>query len=122
TVLGERWLPEAGADPRRLALAAAAWLLLAVVLLVAVRRVTSPRWVLAGAAAAQSVVLYGLPVVLTGVAPSRYAVAPGLLLVVALVALLHPSPPHAGSATPAGPDSISSDHPNTYDPPPLASP
>jgi len=107
TVLGERWLPEAGADPRRLALAAAAWLLLAVVLLVAVRRVTSPRWVLAGAAAAQSVVLYGLPVVLTGVAPSRYAVAPGLLLVVALVALLHPAPPPAGSATPAGPATTS---------------
>lgn len=101
-ILGERWLPEAGADPRRLALAAVAWLLLVVALLVAVRRVTQPRWVLAGAAAVHSVVLYGLPVVLTGVAPSRYAVAPGLLLIVALVALLHPAGPDTTSARPIG--------------------
>lgn len=89
-VVGERWLPEAGADPRRLALAALAWLLLAAAAMVAARRVSSPRWPLAIAAVVHSVGLYALPVILTGIAPPRYALAPALLLLTALVAVLHP--------------------------------
>lgn len=89
-LVGERWLPEAGSDPLRLALAALAWLLLAAAALVAVRRVTAPRWPLAAATIVHSVGLYALPVILTGIAPPRYALAPTLLLLVALVAALHP--------------------------------
>jgi hypothetical protein len=89
-LVGERWLPEAGADPLRLALAALAWLLLAAAALVAVRRISAPRWPLAAAAAIHSIGLYALPVILTGIAPPRYALAPALLLLVALVAALHP--------------------------------
>jgi hypothetical protein len=90
-LIGQRWLGhDVGA--RWIALAALAWLLVAVALVVALRGLTRPAWVLAGAAALQSAALYVLPVVLSGVAAPRYAVAPALLVVVALVALLQPKP------------------------------
>jgi len=100
-VFGERWLPQAEVDTARLVLSTLAWLLVGAVVLVAARRRTGPRWALAGAAAACSVALYALPVILTGVATPRYAFAPALLLITALVALLHPPEP-AGPVEPAG--------------------
>lgn len=91
-LLGERWLPEAGADPLRLAAAALAWLLIAAVVVIAHRR-CRPQWTLAVAAGTHSIALYALPVVLSGVAPQRYALAPALLVVASLAALLHPGTP-----------------------------
>jgi len=89
-VMGSRWL---GTDPRSvrwLALAALAWLAVAGAVLLAVRGVTRPDWRLAAVAAAGSVALYALPVTLSGVATDRYAAAPAMLAVVALLAVLSP--------------------------------
>jgi hypothetical protein len=95
-LIGQRWLGhQIGA--RWVALAAVAWLLVAVAFVVALRGLTRPAWVLAGAAVIQSAALYVLPVVLSGVAAPRYAVAPALLVVVALVAILRPK---QGNAVP----------------------
>jgi hypothetical protein len=88
-LVGQRWLGnDIGA--RWILLAAVAWLVVAAVLVAALRGRTRPAWVLAGAAALQSAALYMLPVVLSGIAAPRYAVAPAMLIVVALVALLQP--------------------------------
>lgn len=98
-LVGERWL---GGEitARWIALAGVAWLVVGAVVLLAylTRRRTDlpppvavrPKWTLALAAAAHSAGLYMLPVLLSGVATPRYAVAPALLVVVALVALLQP--------------------------------
>jgi hypothetical protein len=77
---------------RWLALAALAWLMVAVVVAVAVARLTRPAWPLAIVAFVHSVGLYMLPVLLSGTATIRYAAAPAMLLVTALAALLQPSP------------------------------
>jgi hypothetical protein len=89
TMLGERWF-STHVDARWLVLAAVAWLLVAAAVAVAVFRFSAPAWPLAAAAAAASLALYLLPVALSGVATPRYAAAPGMLLVTALVALLQP--------------------------------
>jgi hypothetical protein len=88
-LVGERWLG-GSVDTGWLLLAGLAWLVVALVVLLARLRVTRPAWPLALTAAAHSAVLYMLPVVLSGVATPRYAVAPAMLVVTALVALLQP--------------------------------
>ena len=88
-LVGQRWL---GSDmgPRWVLLAGLAWLVVIAVVLVALRGLTRPAWALASVAGLYSAALYLLPVVLSGLAATRYAVAPGLLVVVTLVALLQP--------------------------------
>lgn len=88
TMLGERWFGGA-VDARWLALAAAAWLVLTALVLASLRLVRS-NMVLALVAAVQSVLLYALPVFLSGNATPRYAAAPAMLVVTALVALATP--------------------------------
>ncbi|MEU4695289.1 hypothetical protein [Actinoplanes sp. NPDC023714] len=90
-LIGQRWLGD-DVNGRWVVLAGIAWLVVAAALVVALRRVTRPLWVLAVAAALQSALMYLLPVVLSGAATPRYAVAPAMLVVVALVALLQPAP------------------------------
>jgi hypothetical protein len=88
-LLGQRWLGT-HVGGTGLALAALAWLILAAAAVVVWRRLVAPAWPLALAAAVHSVALYVLPVLLSGVATPRYAVAPAMLLIAALVALLQP--------------------------------
>jgi hypothetical protein len=90
-LVGQHWLGST-VDTRWIVLAGVAWLLVAAAgVLVWTRRVR-PAWPLAVAAVLQSIALYVLPVLLSGVATPRYAVAPAMLVVVALVALLQPVP------------------------------
>jgi hypothetical protein len=96
-LVGSRWLGPGPSSARWFLLAALAWLLVAAVVLVAVRRLTSPAWGLAAVAGVHSAALYALPVFLSGVATERYAVAPAMLLVVGLLALVSP-----GRAGPRG--------------------
>ncbi|HEX2774608.1 MAG TPA: hypothetical protein VHN18_19580 [Micromonosporaceae bacterium] len=94
-VLGDRWV---GFEPtsRLFVLAAIAWLVLAVVALLAYVRPARPRWALAAAALVHSAALFAVPALLTGVSTPRYAAAPAMLVVVALVALLQPQVTRAG--------------------------
>ncbi|MDQ7909641.1 hypothetical protein RB614_34485 [Phytohabitans sp. ZYX-F-186] len=94
-LIGERWLGD-GVDARWVALAAVAWLVVAAALLAAYTRRTRPAWTLAVVAGLHAAALYMLPVLLAGTATPRYAVAPAMLVVTALVALLRP----AGSRIP----------------------
>lgn len=100
-LVGERWLGDE-ITMRWVLLAAVAWLVVGAVVLLAWLRTrrpdvvpaaaaVQPAWPLAIAAALHSAGLYMLPVLLSGTATPRYAVAPGLLVVTALVALLQPS-------------------------------
>ncbi|HEY8453337.1 MAG: hypothetical protein FWJ70_10510 [Micromonosporaceae bacterium] len=89
-VVGSRWLGDDPRSVRWLVLAGVAWVLVAGAVLLAVRGVTRPAWRLAAVAAAGSVALYALPVTLSGVATDRYAAAPAMLAVVALLAVLSP--------------------------------
>lgn len=95
-LVGSRWLGPDHVSLRWLGLAALAWLLLLAAVLFAWRRVAHPSWTLAIAAGLCSLGLYALPVFLSGVATERYAVAPAMLLVVALLALLPPDATRAG--------------------------
>jgi hypothetical protein len=79
-----------------LVFAALAWLIVGAALVLALRRYTSPKRLLAALAGFHSVALYAAPVALSGVATSRYAVAPAMLLLVALVALLNPRDAKSG--------------------------
>jgi hypothetical protein len=102
-LIGEQWL---GANPhhaRWLVLTAVAWVLLAVAVVAAVRRLTRPIWPLALIAAVHCIGLYALPVMLEGLAIPRYAAAPVMLLVTALVAALQPAPESAAQRRPALP-------------------
>lgn len=100
-LIGERWLGN-DVGPRLLALAAVAWVVVATVVLLARTRLVRPAWPLAACAAAHSAALYILPVLLSGTATPRYAVAPAMLVVVALVALLQPRPDAAARPAAAG--------------------
>jgi hypothetical protein len=91
-VLGERWVGTQ-TSARGVAFAAVAWLLIGVAVLMARSRLVRPHWPLAITAAAHSLVLYVLPVFLSGAPTPRYAVAPALLMVTALVAVLRPADP-----------------------------
>jgi hypothetical protein len=92
TLIGEQAL---GTDvnARWLGLAALAWLIVAVIVSVALAKLTSPAWTFAVVAFVHSVGLYALPVVLSGTATVRYAAAPAMLLVAAFAALLQPLGP-----------------------------
>lgn len=94
-LIGERWLGE-DVNARWVALAAVAWLIVGAVALVAYVRRTRPAWTLAVVAGLHAAALYMVPVLLAGIATPRYAVAPAMLVVTALVALLQP----AGSRLP----------------------
>ncbi|GAA4434434.1 hypothetical protein [Phytohabitans houttuyneae] len=94
-LIGERWLGDA-VDARWVALAAVAWLVVGAAFLVAYTRRTRPAWTLAIVAGLHAAALYMVPVLLAGTATPRYAVAPAMLVVTALVALLQP----AGSRLP----------------------
>jgi hypothetical protein len=59
------------------------------VLLLGLRKVTRPRWTLVIAAGVHSALVYIAPVALSGIATPRYNVAPALLVLVTLVALLN---------------------------------
>ena len=89
-LIGERWLGTE-VDAHWIALAGLAWLLVAAAVVVALARLTWPDWRLALLAAGHAAALYALPVLLSGVATPRYTVAPALLVVTALVALLQPA-------------------------------
>lgn len=89
-LVGGRWLGDDHTAVRWLALAALAWLLVLAAVMLAWRRLTRPAWTLAAVAAVHSVALYVLPVFLSGTATQRYALAPAMLAVVALLALLPP--------------------------------
>jgi hypothetical protein len=103
TMLGGRWFAAKQVDMHWLALAGVAWILVALVLgaawLAAVRLWTRPNQPLAGAAAVHSVLLYALPVTLSGAAIPRYGAAPAMLLVTAFVALVQPA--RAGDGSPS---------------------
>jgi hypothetical protein len=102
-LFGQRWV---GPSVTRTTLvwAALAWLIVLAVVVLAWRRRAAqpgqprqagqqpPQWTLAGLAGFHSLALYAAPVALSGVATPRYAVAPAMLLLVALVALLEPVP------------------------------
>lgn len=99
-LVGERWLGDE-ITARWLMLAAVAWLVVGAIVLLAWLRTrrpgvvpaaaaVQPAWPLAIVAALHSAGLYMLPVLLSGTATPRYVVAPGLLVVTALVALLQP--------------------------------
>jgi hypothetical protein len=97
-LVGTRWLGYDHTSARWLVLAAVAWLLVLAAVLVAWRRLTRPAWTLAAVAAFHSVALYVLPVFLSGTATERYALAPAMLLVVAMLALLPPGLSRSGAA------------------------
>jgi hypothetical protein len=94
-VLGERWVGT-HTSAVGVAFAALAWLLIGMAVLVSRWRLVRPHWPLAITAAAHSLVLYVLPVFLSGAPTPRYAVAPALLMLTALVALLRPAHPPVG--------------------------
>jgi hypothetical protein len=87
-LFGERWVGQA-ISTRSLLLAALAWLLIGAVLLLGLRKVVRPRWTLVVAAGVHSALVYIAPVALSGIATPRYNVAPALLVLVTLVALLN---------------------------------
>jgi hypothetical protein len=110
-LLGERWFGSGGVDTRWLILAAAAWLLILVVLIMVLkpfstawrnrsqslesrhavdngsRTMIDAKWVgvLLGA---HCVAVYAMPVALSGQATSRYAAAPAMFLIAALAVVL----------------------------------
>ncbi|MFC5004263.1 hypothetical protein ACFPIJ_41365 [Dactylosporangium cerinum] len=87
-LFGERWVGQS-INTRGLLFGALAWLLIGAVLILALRKVVRPRWTLAIAAGVHCALVYLAPVALSGIATPRYNVAPALLLLVTLVALLN---------------------------------
>lgn len=87
-LFGERWVGTA-VSTRSLVFAAAAWLIIGAVLVLGLRKVIRPRWTLVIAAGVHSALVYIAPVALSGIATPRYNVAPALLVLVTLVALLN---------------------------------
>jgi hypothetical protein len=89
-LLGERAVGSTGTT-KWAAMAALAWLLVALAAGFAWARLTRAAWSLALIAFLHSAAIYALPVVLSGYATPRYAVPAAMLLVTALVALLQPA-------------------------------
>lgn len=87
-LFGERWVGTT-VGGRSLVFAGLAWLLIGAALVLGLRKVTRPRWTLVIAAGVHSALVYIAPVALSGVATPRYNVAPALLVLVTLVALLN---------------------------------
>ncbi len=120
-LFGERSLGGAGVDyrgdyaPLRIlnldahnVLLVAAWVIVAVVVVLAAVRFTAPRWTLAVIATLFSIgVFFDEMLINKDVVQTRYTVAPALLLYTALVALLRPrrkpAPAPARAPGPAGP-------------------
>jgi hypothetical protein len=101
TIFGERWLGGPGADVTgpvavqgssalHAGLMVLAWLVVAAALTLAVTGYTDPHWPLAGAAFIASVTLFAGTVTNIGTVHPRYLIAPGLLVLTALAALLRP--------------------------------
>jgi hypothetical protein len=88
-VLGENWW-NAAPDAGRIRLAVAAWVVVALVVVLAFAGATRPVWRVAALAAGYSVVLTAVELVTFGAAADRYTFVPGLLLVAAVAALLEP--------------------------------
>jgi hypothetical protein len=88
-VIGQRWFGTE-VDARWLVLAVLAWVILAVLVVLAWRRPGRPERLLAATAALSSLAVYAVPTILSGVATPRYGAAPAMLLIAALVALLIP--------------------------------
>lgn len=120
SIVGERWLepPVPGENgvwqvlppphhAEQAALAVAAWVVVMVAVLAAVRRLTNPSWALAIVAGGHAVWIFAFEVMGYGygyheryviherilVITDRYLVVPALLLIVVMVALLNPSGP-----------------------------
>ena len=91
-LVGERLLPGEVKSLAGLALVAAAWIVVLAVATAAWRRWTEPRPVLAVVLFVQAVVLYCEAVMAGGLAVPRYAVAPALMVLAALAALVPPRP------------------------------
>lgn len=87
-LFGERWVGTT-VGTRSILFAAAAWLIIGAVLILGLRKVIRPRWTLVIAAGVHSALVYIAPVALSGIATPRYNVAPALLVLVTLVALLN---------------------------------
>lgn len=68
----------------------AAWAVVLLALAAALVRWTAPNWLLAGVAAAHSVLIFCFAIMSHGSAQLRYVLASGLTLIVALAALLRP--------------------------------
>jgi hypothetical protein len=78
-------------NSHNIAVVVAAWLILAAVVAVAVRRLTRPMWLLAAVAGAHSVALLSMTVMANGALTQRYLVPVEMLLFTAIVALLMPA-------------------------------
>jgi hypothetical protein len=117
SVLGQRWMEpgikdQNGYYPTQVfvrtvehaALAALAWCVIIAVLLIAVRRITRPAWILAAVAGLHSVGIFAFELMAMGyrsdtylvpeqtlIITDRYLVPAALLLIVAVVALLRPT-------------------------------
>ena len=90
-LIGSRWVTEGPADSVSGLLAVAVgWLIVAVIGMLALRRVTRPQWVLATVAVFFSVVIYLFCVMTVGFAGPRYGAPTAMLVMTALVALLTP--------------------------------
>jgi hypothetical protein len=99
-VFGEKWTfdrMEQGVCPEFVVshpgehalLVGASWLVVGALVVIGIRR-CRPAWVLAAVAAGYSVLLYSATVMTLGCAANRYFVAPALLLLTAIAALLRP--------------------------------
>ncbi len=111
-LLGEKWLggpgTDAGGNPipwsisgtAHLALTLVAWALVATAVVLALRRVTDPHWPLALAAVVCGGLFFAAAVSNMGWTQPRYVIPTGLLIYVAMVAMLRPTP--AGERATAG--------------------
>jgi hypothetical protein len=98
-IFGYRWL----GDPWPLilhpwrVLTVLAWLVVLAALVAAWRRITRPAWGLALIAAASSIAMFSFQVMSSGLPEERYAIAPGMLMIVTMAALLQPAERRYGS-------------------------
>jgi len=96
-----------GAAPHTpLWLDAAALVVIGVVALIAISGLTRPAWLLGGVAAAFSVFLFAACLMSFGSPEPRYLVAPALLLITAMAALLRPRQAQAQPGQEASPSSL----------------
>jgi hypothetical protein len=91
-LLGERLFPDDVKSSAALALTGVAWLIVLALVALARRRWTRPRPVLTLVLFAQAAALYCEAVMAGGVAVPRYAVAPALMVLAGLAALVPPRP------------------------------
>lgn len=102
-VVGQTW-SQAGTSGTHLRAIVATWALLGCVVFVALARFSRPDWLLAGVASASSVLMFTFAIMMHGSPQYRYALTSGLLLLVALAALVQPRPERfaSGAALPIG--------------------